>query len=69
MSRARTRSNSTLRRAWLWGALAAVVVVAVAACGGSSSAGGAGGSSQQKVKLVYFNARLAEPAEQALVKR
>lgn len=69
MSRERTRSNSALRRAWLWGALAAVVVVAVAACGGSSSAGGGGSSSQQKVKLVYFNARQAEPAEQALVKR
>lgn len=72
MSRDRTRSNAALRRAWLWGALAAIVAVAVAACGGSSSGSGGGGggsSSQQKVKLVYFNARQADPAEQALVKK
>jgi multiple sugar transport system substrate-binding protein len=50
---------------WLWGL--AVAAVAVAACGGATSNSSA--QSGQKVKLVYFNARAADPVEQALVKR
>src|SRR6266566_5236492 len=51
---------------WLCGL--AIAALGVAACGG----GGTTGSTQQSaqpVKLVYFNARMAEPVEQALVKK
>src|SRR5947209_18597275 len=43
----------------------ALVTVAVAACGGST---GWSATSGQKVKLVFFNARAADPVEQALAK-
>src|SRR5437660_1029346 len=43
----------------------ALVTVAVAACGGST---GSSATSGQKVKLVFFNARAADPVEQALAK-
>jgi multiple sugar transport system substrate-binding protein len=51
---------------WLCGL--ALAALAVAACGG----GGTSGTTQQStqpVKLVFFNARMAEPVEQALVKK
>jgi multiple sugar transport system substrate-binding protein len=51
---------------WLWGL--AVAAIAVAACGGGAGSGSSA-QSGQKVKLVYFNARMADPVEQALVKR
>jgi multiple sugar transport system substrate-binding protein len=56
-------SRSRSIRTWLCGL--ALAAVAVAACGG-----GAGSSAQnaQKVKLVFFNARMADPVEQALVR-
>jgi multiple sugar transport system substrate-binding protein len=57
---------SWFRRTRLWGLVIATVVLA--ACGGST-AGGQTGASGEKVKLVYFNARAADPVEQALVKR
>jgi multiple sugar transport system substrate-binding protein len=53
-------------RTWLWGLV--VAALAVAACGGGTT-GGQASQSAQKVKLVYFNARAADPVEQALVKR
>ncbi|HEY4028667.1 MAG TPA: extracellular solute-binding protein [Candidatus Dormibacteraeota bacterium] len=53
-------------RTWLWGLV--IAAVAVAGCGGGAS-GNQAGQSTQKVKLVYFNARAADPVEQALVKR
>src|SRR5262245_12234382 len=49
------------------GALA-IAALALVACGGSTTGGG-GQQSSEKVKLVYFNARMAEPVEQALVKK
>jgi ABC-type glycerol-3-phosphate transport system substrate-binding protein len=45
-----------------------IAALALAACGGSSG-GAASGQSGQKAKLVFFNARAADPVEQALVKR
>jgi multiple sugar transport system substrate-binding protein len=45
-----------------------VAAVALAGCGGGSGSNQAG-QSTQKVKIVYFNARAADPVEQALVKR
>jgi multiple sugar transport system substrate-binding protein len=53
-------------RTWLWTLV--VGAVAVAACGGGATSNQAA-QSGQKVKLVYFNARMADPVEQALVKR
>jgi multiple sugar transport system substrate-binding protein len=58
-------SRSKLAR--LWGVV--VAMLAIAACGGGTTAGQAGSGSGQKVKLVYFNARAADPVEQALAKR
>jgi ABC-type glycerol-3-phosphate transport system substrate-binding protein len=54
----------------VWASLCALVVaaVALAACGGGTASNQAG-QSTQKVKIVYFNARAADPVEQALVKR
>src|SRR2546430_6518024 len=51
---------------WLCGL--AIAALAVAACGGGASTGQQQ-SGPKKVRLVYFNARMAEPVEQALVKR
>lgn len=60
-----------IRRSGVWLALVAVAALTVAACGGGSGggSGSTGSQSQQKVKLVYFNARGADPVEQALVKK
>jgi multiple sugar transport system substrate-binding protein len=59
--------------AGLWLCITMVAAVLLAACGGSASPGaggsGSGGASQEKVKLVYFNARGADPVEQAMVKK
>src|SRR5438046_7001124 len=51
---------------WLCGL--ALAALAVAACGGGGTSGTTQQSSQP-VKLVFFNARMAEPVEQALVKK
>src|SRR5262249_21128780 len=57
-------SRSRSVRTWLCGL--ALVAAAVAACGGSPT--GSSAQSNQKVKLVFFNARAADPVEQALAK-
>jgi len=44
-----------------------IAAVALAACGGGATSQGS--ASAQKVKLVFFNARTADPVEQALVKK
>src|SRR5437660_3001151 len=51
---------------WLCGL--AIAALAVAAGGGGASTDQQQ-SGPKKVRLVYFNARMAEPVEQALVKR
>jgi multiple sugar transport system substrate-binding protein len=58
-------SRSRSVRTWLCGL--ALAAVALAACGGSAGSGSAAQSSQ-KVKIVFFNARMADPVEQALVR-
>jgi ABC-type glycerol-3-phosphate transport system substrate-binding protein len=45
-----------------------IAALALAACGGSTATT-SGQQSTEKVKLVYFNARMAEPVERALVQK
>ncbi|MFZ0214372.1 MAG: extracellular solute-binding protein [Candidatus Dormiibacterota bacterium] len=48
----------------------AIGALIVSACGGGPATGGStAGSSGPPIKLVYFNARSADPVEQALVKK
>lgn len=63
------RNTGKTWRAAVWLGLVTIAAVAVAACGGGGTAAGPGSQSQEKVKLVYFNARGADPVEQALVKK
>jgi multiple sugar transport system substrate-binding protein len=44
-----------------------IAAIALAACGGGAT--GQTSGSAQKVKLVFFNARAADPVEQALIKK